>query len=238
MKLDPKTPFGNRALSVAAWLAQSIIQLLGRSCRVDVVEGAERLDALCPTPDNPQPQPVLLCYWHNRAGLAAPLFYDRLVQRGADITMLASQSRDGELVSRMAREWRMRQVRGSATRGGAQALRALYRVVTRDRSSPVMLPDGPHGPRYEFKVGVAVLAQMSQAPILPMGLAVSRAWRLGSWDRLILPKPFARLVVIVGEPQMVLRGLDADALEAERARLERLINDLTERATSMLGTGS
>ena len=93
-----------------------------------------------------------------------------------------------------------------------------------------MVPDGPHGPQYVFKMGVAVLAQTSGAPMLPLGFAAKSAWHLGSWDRLIIPKPFTRVAVVVGKPETVDPALVNDALETERQRLEAVINGATRRA--------
>lgn len=219
-------------MRVAAWLVRWVVQVLGWTCRVEVAEGGEHLETLEATAE--EKQPVILSFWHQRTVLAIYLVFHRLVRRGVDVTMLISQSRDGELAAHLARHWRLRQVRGSATRGGREALRAIYKT-TRAGSSPVMIPDGPHGPRHHFKAGVAVLAQMTQAPILPIGFAARRVWKLRSWDRLMVPKPFSRIVVVVGAPQSVPRNLDSAALEIERARLETVIDDVTARAERHAG---
>jgi len=134
------------------------------------------------------------------------------------------------MVTRMVRAWGIETVRGSASRGGMKALRAIHRAVTRRGSSPIMVPDGPRGPVHVFKVGVAVLAQTSGAPILPLGFAAEKCWRLRSWDRLIVPRPFSRVTVVVGEPQSVAKDLDSEQLEAERKRLEELLEEVSRRA--------
>ena len=241
MKIDRDTRWGALLVRLGALLIRAIVSLLRATCRLEVVAGQDHLEALLTGADRPPTDetatatdpPVVLSFWHNRSMLALHLIRGVLIRRGLDVTSLISQSRDGDLAAHLADAWNMKYIRGSSTRGGREALRAIYKV-TRDGSSPVMIPDGPHGPLYRFKVGAAVLAQMSQAPILPLGFAASSAWRIKSWDRLIVPKPFARITVVVGPPQRLQRNLDSDALEAERQRLETLITTLTDRAEAAL----
>ncbi len=230
MGLDKDSRHGSFLIGVAARLARWVMLAFGRTWRIEIVAGAERLEALLA-----EPRPVLLSFWHNRAFAFSYFALDRLLGGGLDITLLASQSRDGELVTRVCKRWGLHTVRGSATRGGTAALRGLHRAITRRGSSPIMIPDGPQGPLYHFKIGVAVLAQTSGAPILPFGLAASRFFTLKSWDRIIVPLPFSRLAITVGEPQVVERGLSSEKLEAERQRLERLIDDLTRQAEETVG---
>lgn len=224
MRIDPTTRKGQLLLGVGAFLLRQVIRLLGATCRLRVVSGEEHLAVLAEGS-------AVLTYWHQRTILAAPFFLRRLLGRDRrDVTVLVSQSRDGELVSRVASRWRFRLIRGSASRGGMQAMRGLYRSMRSTGTSPVMIPDGPRGPAQSFKVGVVVLAQMAQAPILPMAFAARRGWRLRSWDRMIVPKPFTEIMVVVGPPQPVARGLDSTALEAERARIETLLDTVTDEA--------
>lgn len=227
---DLSTARGRLVLAFGARVLRWIVLLIGRSCRFEIVEGQPFLArALADR------RPVILSFWHNRSFLLAHHLLYHLQGHGLSFTILASQSRDGELVTQMAKLWRLRIIRGSASRGGSAALRGVYKAVTKEGGSPIMIPDGPRGPLYHFKLGVAVLAQMSQAPILPVALAAERCWRLKSWDRLIVPKPFSRIVMVVGPPQMVSRALSSVELEGERQRLQDLLVDLTRRAESALG---
>ncbi len=150
------------------------------------------------------------------------------------MTLLASQSRDGELVTRFARPWKIRTVRGSSSRGGQAAMRALHRAIVKHGASPLIIPDGPRGPRYEAKAGGVLLARFAQVPIQPLGIAADRAWRLGSWDRMFVPKPFARVVVALGEPQSIARELDDADQERQRLRYEVSLNELSAEATAAL----
>ncbi len=230
MGLDKDSRHGSLLIGFAARLVRWVLLALGRTWKLEVVAGREHLDALLA-----DPRPVILSYWHNRAFSSATFLLDRLHRRGLDVTLLASQSRDGELVTRVCRRWDIHTVRGSASRGGTAALRGVHRAITRRGSSPILIPDGPRGPLYHFKVGVAVLAQTSRAPILPLGFAAEKSWTLASWDRMIVPRPFTRVAVVVGAPQTVSRDLSGDALEAERQRLEALLDALTRQAEAAVG---
>ncbi len=217
-------------LSVGSWILRAILWLSIRTLRLEVVAGREHLQSFY---DNPRP--VVMSFWHNRVFLAARFVLRDLFRENIEVSVLASQSRDGELVAKTARFWRLHTIRGSATRGGRQALRSLYRAIVERGSSPVMIPDGPHGPIYEFKVGVAVLAQMTQAPILPLGLAARSFWRIGSWDRLIVPRPFTRIALAVGPMQTIPRGLSTEELESRRQEQQNLLDELTLQAEAALG---
>lgn len=225
MRIDPARRSGRFLLAVAVGLVRGVLGLLSRTCRYRVVAGEAHLQALLATP-----RATVLSFWHARSILAAPWVLDRLHRRGLEVLVLASHSRDGELVSRLAAVWGLAVVRGSASRGGREAVRAIYRAIRHGGLSPVMIPDGPRGPAHHFKVGTAVLAQLADTPILPLGFAPRRALRLRSWDRLFLPLPFTTIAVAVGAPQSVPKGLDSAALERERQRLETLLDAVTREA--------
>lgn len=211
-------------LSLGAFLGRLLLGLVGATWRLDI-EGQDLLRRVIA-----EKKPHILSFWHDRTVLAAYFLSRHAVRRGLEITLLASRSRDGELVSRLVAAWGVETVRGSATRGGREALRGIYRAITQKGSSPLIVPDGPQGPSYTFKAGAAVLAQMSGAPILLLGFAADRAWRLRSWDRLIIPKPFARVKVVLAEPEFLAKNLAGETFEAERTRLEAALVALTQRA--------
>ncbi len=224
------TRVGSWLVTLGAWMARVFLLLVGATYRLDVLAGGELIEEA-----RRERKPYILSFWHNRSILASWFLYNQLIRRGYDILVLASLSRDGELVTRVARQWGLSVVRGSASRGGLNAVRAIHRALRRQGSSPIMIPDGPRGPLYDFKVGVVILAQMSGEPILPMGFAARRFWALKSWDRLIVPWPFSKVTVVVGEPQSLPRGLTTEELDAERVRLQALLDELTRRAEDALG---
>ncbi len=98
-------------------------------------------------------------------------------------------------------------------------MRDYYQALVKEQLSPVITPDGPRGPRFKFKPGAILLAQMSGRPMLPMAYAASRAW-LVKWDKFVIPVPFARIVIAIGTPQYVPRVTDAAAMEKLQADME------------------
>jgi lysophospholipid acyltransferase (LPLAT)-like uncharacterized protein len=163
--------------------------------------------------------PVIYVVWHGRL-LLMPYLYGR---RGSHV--LASRSRDGELVARWVRRFGLEPVRGSSTRGGGEALRRLAGALRRG-GEVVVVPDGPRGPREVCKPGVIALARLTGAPIVPMALGASRQWRLASWDEFRIPRPFARCVMRFGEPIHVSRAAGRAGEEAARKEVEAALRGL------------
>jgi lysophospholipid acyltransferase (LPLAT)-like uncharacterized protein len=163
--------------------------------------------------------------WHNRL-LIFPLVLRRFFsnRRGA---ALISASRDGDLLADAVRRFDYDVVRGSSSRLGASAILQLTDVLA-SKQDVVITPDGPRGPVYELGPGIIFLAQKSGASVLPMNLEYSRCWRLGSWDRFIIPRPFAKVRVQIGHPQHVKPTSTADEFEAERLALQNAIMALVQ----------
>lgn len=158
-------------------------------------------------------EPVIFVLWHGRL---LPLGY---LHRGQGIYGLASLSADGEYIARILQHWGMPMVRGSSSRGGDTAFREMVRVVRAGHSMSIT-PDGPRGPREVLKPGVVQLAQLTGAPLIPLGAASDRGWWFTSWDRFLVPKPFARVAATYGDPLTVPRDADAATLTDLVARLE------------------
>lgn len=167
-----------------------------------------------------QGKPVIFALWHGRL---LPLGF---LHRGQNIVCLASRSSDGEYVTRVLQHWGFGVVRGSSSSGGDTAFRELIRVVRAGRSVAVT-PDGPRGPRERLKAGVLQLAQLTGAPVVPLAAAASRSWWFVSWDRFLVPQPFARLHVEYGEPIFVSR--DTGDLRDVTAHTEGVLAELMSR---------
>jgi lysophospholipid acyltransferase (LPLAT)-like uncharacterized protein len=159
---------------------------------------------------------AILALWH---GQLFPLAWG---VRNLGLLVLVSEHRDGEIITRILERLGYRMIRGSTTRGGARALAEMIRELRGGRSIAVT-PDGPKGPARVFSPGAAVAAQRANAPIVPLYVEASRAWRFNSWDRFMIPKPFARVVVTLGEPTMV-KGTTPSEAGDDAARLGALID--------------
>lgn len=168
-------------------------------------------------------RPVIFVLWHGRL---LPLGY---LHRGQRVYGLASLSADGEYIARVLQHWGMPMVRGSSSRGGDTAFREMVRVV-RSGHSMSITPDGPRGPRQQLKPGVIQLAQLTGAPLIPIGAAANRAWCFVSWDRFLVPQPFARVHVEYGEPVEIARDADAGAVATAAARVQQALDGLTLKA--------
>ncbi|MBL8755387.1 MAG: lysophospholipid acyltransferase family protein [Planctomycetes bacterium] len=174
--------------------------------------------------------PWIVAMWHGRMLALMPLRW----HRGRRIGVLVSPSDDGGLAQQALRSFRYEVVRGSLSRGGARALREMHERVAAGRQL-VVTPDGPRGPRHGINVGIAWLARSTGAPILPVGVAVSRAWRLRSWDRFTIPKPFARLCVLYGDPVTVAADASDAELEGVAQSVRAKLLELERQAFARLG---
>jgi len=149
--------------------------------------------------------------------------------------LLVSKHTDGLIVAEMCKHLRMGVVRGSSTRGGVEALRRLLRPG-RYRCLAV-IPDGPRGPRRKVQPGIIYLASKLGWPIVPVGIGYQNPWRLRSWDRLAIPKPFHPAAAVSAEPFVVPGNLDRDGLETYRQKLEATLESLTAQAEWAAATG-
>ncbi len=156
-------------------------------------------------------------------GFACMLWHETLLpllwhHREARAVIVVSQARDGQYLSDFAESIGYRLVRGSSSRGAVGALIAAARELERG-TIVALTPDGPRGPRRELKPGVLAAAQRAGVPVLPVYAEVKSAWRLDSWDRFCIPKPFARVRVAYGTPLRVGPGAEQLTAAVGQARL-------------------
>lgn len=173
-------------------------------------------------------EPIVLAFWHNML-LMLPYFYDGPFIPHA----LISESTDGEYIAQVCKTFGIESIRGSTSKGGARALKQCVRV-SRSGGLVGVTPDGPRGPRYAVQGGIVAIAQITGRPIVPICYSASRMWELNSWDRFRIPKPFAHLAVVVGEPLFVPRRLDAHGFEAYRSLLQERMRQDVETADSLV----
>jgi len=167
----------------------------------------------------------ILAFWHRHL-LLMPYAY-----RGKRISVLVSQSQDGELIARTVARLGIDSSRGSSSRGGIAGMRSLLRKAAGGWDI-AFTPDGPRGPLREVQPGVILAAASTGLPILPVAIAASRAKLLRSWDRFLVPLPFSTVHIIYGEPLVVERRGD---LEAAAAELKRRLDGVEEAAEVLAG---
>jgi len=166
--------------------------------------------------------PMIWIFWHNCL-LVAPLTKKKYCG-SAPASALASASRDGAVIESFVASFGGRTVRGSSSRRGVAALIALKKALKAGEQLFVT-PDGPRGPRYHLQPGVIKLAQSSGAPIIPIRFEHASSWRLKSWDRFHVPKPFSKVTIHVGDAIRVPAKLDDDEFEMCRKKVEDVLRD-------------
>jgi lysophospholipid acyltransferase (LPLAT)-like uncharacterized protein len=212
---------------IAAPIALGLMRFVVGWCRVVRVLGAEHIDAALARSAS-----FIPVYWHQHQLFCAKYLFDRRAA-GLKLGVLISPSVDGEFGALIVRRLGGEVIRGSSTHTGARALRDFYEALVHEGISPIIAPDGPRGPPWKFKPGALLLAQLSQRPIVPLSYCASRAWKI-SWDRFVIPKVGARIVIAVGEPVYVAKGLDAAGLERLQADMEQRLRLLFESAKAAL----
>ena len=205
------------------WIAAQYIRLVWYTGRWRV-EGKEAADRLFE-----QGRPLILATWHGRV-LMVPYGW----RHSDKVHILVSAHRDGRLIGRTLAHFNMQTVTGSTQRGGTEALRRMHRL-TRHGSIVGLTPDGPRGPRMRISPGVVQLARLSGAPIFPLAFSARPCHVFETWDRFMLPFPFARGLYLWGEPITVARDADEATIEAARIALEESLNEITGRADAALG---
>ena len=209
-------PFSRR-LRVAAisMFGGLVLRLLGMTWRVRR-EGQGAFDDMLA-----KREPFIIVFWH---GEIVPVTW---VHRNRGFAPLISRHADGEIIARIVEGLGYRTVRGSTSRGGVRALLETAQRVE-EGITVGFTPDGPRGPRHVFAPGALIVAQRTGRPIVALGATASRAWRLRSWDKHLIPKPFATVTVRYSQPQFV-KASDAREAALEAGAFENLLSSLADR---------
>src|SRR5262249_12249826 len=170
--------------------------------------GWERVEEVTRTSDG-----VVYAIWHDSMMLA--LGHEVRKQMLA----VVSTGSDGTFAARIVRHFGVASIHGSTSDRGAAVVIEALRSRPPGRSL-ALTPDGPRGPRHRAHEGAVVLASRSSRPVVAIGTALSREWRLRSWDRFRIPKPFARAELCFGAPRLLEPDLDREGLDRERVWLE------------------
>ena len=175
------------ALTLVPILFKVLMHLVMHTCRIRWV-GREHLALL-----QEQHQNWIYSAWHNNTAISI------WIGRGDRMAMMASASRDGELIARAISAFGNLPVRGSSSTDGGKAAREMIRAV-RSGHIGAVTPDGPRGPKYVLQPGVLTLSALSACPLVPVHFEATRQWEFKSWDRHKIPKPFSTVYVCIGEP--------------------------------------
>ena len=209
---------------IAPAVGAVLVRLVGVTWRVRVV-GVDEVEGMWR-----ERRAVIYIVWHGRI-LIVPWLYRRLRRRRGIRAplVLVSRSRDGELGTRYVEHFGLSVIRGSSSRGGGAALRGLVTAIG-NGVDVAIVPDGPRGPSEQLQGGVVALAVLTGAPVVPLAIGARPARRLASWDRFLVPLPFARCVLAFGTPRPVAHDADRDQAGKE---LEHALAEITARADTL-----
>jgi len=208
-------------------ILRGLVRLLTMTYRIEHVIGKENIDSFIA--ENTVCAP---CYWHQHHIVGSTLIRS-WVRRGFKACFLVSGSVDGEVPARIARAWGAEVIRGSANQSGTLALRDMQSMMKKGFSI-VTTADGPRGPKHEFKVGAILMARVAGVPLIPIGCATDRAWYLNRWDDFMVPKPFARIAVAIGEPYALPPGTPLNELETHRLLVQEAVMSLMADCESLI----
>ncbi len=218
----PHGPLGRLGLRLFGMLTAGLLRLLGATWRIEILGRDPR----------PASAPQLAALFHESMLPCA------FVYRDLGYGVAVSRSRDGDLIGATLRSLGYANpARGSSSRGGSAAMRALLRDLAEGKTVAVLV-DGPRGPARVAKTGIIALARIAERSIQPVAFSARPALRLSSWDRSLIPLPFARVVCAYGEPIEVDPLLEREdrAEQAAARRLDETLRALHHEADARLLT--
>ncbi len=204
------------------WFSRIFSTLLFSTCRIKVF--GQEIEAKY-LEENPG-KGLLYASWHRG------LFFLIYFYRNLKFVVMASASKDGELAAQATQRHGWVTVRGSSSHRGTEALREMLPLFKKGHRGGLVV-DAPKGPPYISKIGIIVLAKRSGLPIIPMIWSVDRCWRLKSWDRTIIPKPFSRIIVLYADDFIIVPAdASKEACESFRQELDATLNRMMYQTDS------
>lgn len=191
----------------------TLIRLIGKTIRFEIKDW-ENFESI----ERDGKVPVY-AFWHDRIFLTTYYFRNR------GIVVMSSQSFDGEYIARFIKRFGYGTVRGSSTRGAVAALARMIRLMKENLPMGFSV-DGPKGPKHFAKPGALLLAKKTGNPVMPFLVEAEKNWTIKSWDRLQIPKPFARALVVIAEPIYISKEADDREIENKREELQAKLDEL------------
>ena len=208
------------------WVAKWAASLWLGTCRV--AEFGREIEQVC-RQQNPG-KGLLYASWHRG------LFFVIYWYRNQQVVSIASSSKDGELAAQAARRFGWITARGSSSKSGRRAFREMEALVARGHKGG-LVADAPRGPRFVSKLGIIYLAKRTGLPIIPVIWSADRYWQLNSWDRTMIPKPFARIVALYAQkPIVVPAAASRQQCEAYRRQLDDALNHIMYQTDHFFST--
>ena len=169
------------------------------------------------TPKKLPKSPLIISFWHENI-LFAPFIFKKTMPKGDKCSVIISDHFDGDMIASVIKYFDLESIRGSSTRGGVKALKESFQAINQGKNLAIT-PDGPKGPRHSVADGIVLISQKKKLPIVAYSYKASSFWRLNSWDKFLIPKPFSKVDLYVSEP-FYLDGLNSE--EAKKLIKEKL----------------
>jgi len=174
-----------------------VLEGIGMTCRIKITKGESIFHNIVA-----QKKSVIFSFWHNRIFFLSYFLYKFCHRKGLPLSVLISQSSDGDFIAGVVHSMGGRTVRGSTSKGGFSAIKGLLKSV-KDSYALVTTPDGPRGPKYQFQSGTLYISSLAKVPVVPVSCAFDNAWVFKSWDNFMVPKPFSKVNVSIGDPVQI-----------------------------------
>jgi lysophospholipid acyltransferase (LPLAT)-like uncharacterized protein len=182
--------------------------------------------------------PKVLTFWHSQQLMMGWIFLDsKPASTRKPVYALISKSKDGRFIAKAMQALGIGSVAGSSNRGGREALSQMVRLIKKGFHITIT-PDGPKGPALKVKAGALKVAQLTGAEIIPSCFVAKNYWAFKSWDRMILPKPFSKSIILTGDPILVPREATETEVSELAIKLEYALNNLTTEANEILFRGT
>ena len=213
----------NWRYTILPYLVKVLITLITITCRVRWYGKDEYLAR------TKSHEAFILSMWHNCSTIAGWALRDN------DVTVIVSESKDGEYVARMAKLFGIKSIRGSSSSGSPKVIREAIGLLKNGHSIAIT-PDGPRGPRYKIQSGLLWFAASQKAPIIPLHIESSRQWKLNNWDGHRFPKPFSTIHISLGTPLHIDRNELEEDFEKHRVIVEdHMMNNVAKVQKAIAG---
>ena len=203
-----------------------ILEILWRTCRIRIENEQRLIDSVR------QNGAIVPVCWHQHLLLCGRYVVSK--PGGLKPGFMISPSVDGEAPTWLAQSYGAHVVRGSGSYTGLRAVRGAHQAIVKEGISTAVTPDGPRGPRFKFKPGAIFAAQISSKPVVPLAFAAKPAFVLKTWDKFVLPVPFSRVTIAIGEPFTPPAEMTNEQMSAAQREMEKRMHETFAAARSAL----
>ncbi|MBM4175852.1 MAG: DUF374 domain-containing protein [Ignavibacteria bacterium] len=206
---------GSFIQNIGLAILPALLSLLCRTIKIKIVNNVQSSEN------------YVFMFWHG--SMLLPWF----INRNNNFTAVVSQSKDGEILSRLLKKFNYKLIRGSSSKDSKEVMNDMQNVLM-NGSSLAITPDGPRGPIHKMKIGGLIASMRTQVPIVLCGTAYSKKFVLNSWDKFEIPKPFSSASLIFSDKKIIAQGFEKSDYDKINAELETELNKLQQKAEKYL----